>query len=76
MRSHIAFPSPEMMDTREAHGNPFKPAVITEAKAILGVPDEAFHFDPELPASAGRATLKGQTDARLAWESRVAAAWR
>ena len=27
VRSHIAFPSPEMMDTREAHGSPFKPAV-------------------------------------------------
>jgi transketolase len=73
VRSHIAFPSPEMMDTREAHGNPFKPEVITEAKAILGVPDEAFHFDPELPAEMV-ATLKAQQEARLAWESRVEAA--
>jgi transketolase len=73
VRSHIAFPSPEMMDTREAHGNPFKPAVITEAKAILGVPDEPFHFDPALPAQLV-ATLKGQLEARLAWESRVEAA--
>jgi transketolase len=73
VRSHIAFPSPEMMDTREAHGNPFKPAVITEAKAILGVPDEAFHFDPTLPGQLVE-TLKGQRDARRAWESRIAAA--
>jgi transketolase len=70
VRSHIAFPSPEMMDTPEAHGNPFKANVITEAKAILGVPDEAFHFDPELPAQLV-ATLKAQQEARLAWESRV-----
>jgi transketolase len=73
VRSHIAFPSPEMMDTREAHGSPFKPAVITEAKAILGVPDEAFHFDPAIPAQLVE-SLKAQTDARLAWESRVKAA--
>jgi transketolase len=72
VRSHIAFPSPEMMDTREAHGNPFKAAVISEAKAILGVPDVAFHFDPELPGLMVE-TLKGQLEARLAWESRVAA---
>jgi transketolase len=70
VRSHIAFPSPEMMDTREAHGNPFKADVITEAKSILGVPDEAFHFDPELPGQL-MDTLTSQRDARLAWESRL-----
>ena len=72
VRSHIGFPSPEMMDTREAHGNPFKPAVITEAKKILGVPDEAFHFDPSVRSQLIE-TLAGQRDERVAWESRVAA---
>jgi transketolase len=72
VRSHIGFPSPEMMDTREAHGSPFKPAVITEAKKILGVPDEAFHFDPSV-RSALLESLKGQRDERLAWDARVAA---
>jgi transketolase len=72
VRSHIGFPSPEMMDTREAHGNPFKPAVITEAKKILGVPDEAFHFDPSVRSELVE-KLKAQRDERLAWESRVAA---
>jgi transketolase len=72
VRSHIGFPSPEMMDTREAHGNPFKPAVITEAKKILGVPDEAFHFDPSVRSELVE-KLKVQRDERLAWESRVAA---
>lgn len=70
VRSHIGFPSPEMMDTRDAHGNPFKADVIKEAKAILGVPDEAFHFDPELPGQLLE-TLTSQRDARLAWESRI-----
>jgi transketolase len=72
VRSHIGFPSPEMMDTREAHGNPFKPGVITEAKKILGVPDEPFHFDPSVRSQLVE-QLKSQRDERLAWESRVAA---
>ena len=72
VRSHIAFPSPEMMDTREAHGNPFKPAVISEAKKILGVPDEAFHFDPSVRTGL-LASLKARNDDRVAWEARVAA---
>jgi transketolase len=72
VRSHIGFPSPEMMDTREAHGNPFKPAVITEAKKILGVPDEPFHFDPSIRSQLLE-SLKGQREDRLAWDARVAA---
>jgi transketolase len=71
VRSHIAFPSPEMMDTREAHGSPFKPAVISEAKKILGVPDEAFHFDPSVRGQLVE-SLKGQRDERLAWDARIA----
>jgi transketolase len=61
-----------MMDTREAHGNPFKPAVITEAKKILGVPDEAFNFDPSVRSQLVE-QLKARRDERVAWEARVAA---
>ncbi len=75
VRSHIGFPSPEMMDNREAHGSPFKPAVITEAKKILGVPDEAFHFDPAVRAQCLE-SLQGRREERLAWESRLTAAGR
>jgi transketolase len=73
IRSHIGFPSPEMMDTREAHGSPFSAHAIEAAKAILGVPNEAFHLDPELPHRMVE-TIKAQRDERLAWEARVAAA--
>jgi transketolase len=73
VRSHIGFPSPEMMDTKEAHGTPFKPAVIAEAKTILGVPLEPFTLDPELPRSMVDA-LSDQRAQRVAWEARVAAA--
>jgi transketolase len=73
VRSHIAFPSPEMMDTREAHGTPFSPEAISAAKAILGVPDRPFVDDPGLTHQL-LATLEGQRQERVAWESRVAAA--
>jgi transketolase len=73
VRSHIAFPSPEMMDTREAHGTPFSAEAITAAKAILGVPDVPFFDDPELPPLLLQ-SLEGQRRARVAWESRVVAA--
>jgi transketolase len=73
IRSHIGFPSPQMMDTKEAHGSPFKAPAISAAKALLGVPDEAFVFDPELPHQMVDA-LSDQRSQRVAWEARVAAA--
>jgi len=73
VRSHIGFPSPVMMDTREAHGSPFSAEAISAAKAILGVPDESFVDDPEL-APQLVASLEEQRRARVNWESRVAAA--
>jgi transketolase len=73
VRSHIGFPSPEMMDTREAHGSPFSAEAITAAKAILGVPDRAFVDDPDLPSLLIE-SLKEQRRARTEWESRVTAA--
>jgi transketolase len=73
IRSHIGFPSPEMMDTREAHGSPFSVAAISEAKAILGVPDEPFTEDEQLTPSLIE-SLALQRSARVSWESRVTAA--
>jgi transketolase len=73
VRSHIGFPSPEMMDRREAHGSPFSAPVIEEAKRILGVPDEPFHFDPELPRQLVE-SLGATRAERASWESRIAAA--
>jgi transketolase len=73
IRSHIGFPSPEMMDTREAHGSPFSAPAITKAKAILGVADEPFSLDLELPRQMVE-TLADQRAQRTAWEVRVAAA--
>jgi transketolase len=43
LRSHIGWPAPDIMDTKEAHGNPLKPDEIRITKEILGLPpDESF----------------------------------
>jgi transketolase len=73
VRSHIAFPSPTMMDRREAHGSPFPASAITEAKAILGVPDVPFTFDPRLPELMVQ-SIEHQREERVAWQERVRAA--
>jgi transketolase len=70
VRSHIGFPSPEMMDRREAHGSPFGASAISNAKAILGVPDEPFFLDPDLPYQMA-ASVSVQRDARVEWEKRL-----
>lgn len=73
IRSHIGFPSPTMMDRREAHGSPFSPTAITETKAILGVPDVPFNVDPNIARELVDA-LGAQRKARIDWEARVSAA--
>ena len=75
VRSHIGFPSPEMMDRREAHGSPFSAPAIEEAKKILGVANESFLFDPELPHQLIEA-LGDRRAERASWESRIAASGR
>jgi transketolase len=72
VRSHIGFPSRDMMDRREAHGSPFSKETITATKAVLGVPDVAFHLDNELPHHL-IAALVDQRALRTSWEARVAA---
>src|SRR3954467_10935626 len=42
LRSHIAYPSPDLTDNHEAHGNPFTPEQVTRTKAVMGIPDEQF----------------------------------
>jgi transketolase len=72
VRSHIGFPSPTLMDSNKAHGTPFPPEAITVVKGILGVPDEPFAVDAELPHDV-LASLGNNRDERVAWESRVTA---
>ena len=73
VRSHIGFPSPTMMDRREAHGSPFSKDAVSEAKAILGVPDVPFELDEELP-ELNRAQLSTREDSSISWRARLLAA--
>ena len=54
LRTHIGFPSPEMTDKHEAHGNPFNAALVSSTKEVMGIPDEPFYAPAEL-VSAYRA---------------------
>jgi len=73
VRSHIGFPSPTMLDRREAHGSPFSAATVSEAKAILGMPDEPFALDEDLPA-LNAAWVATRGDLSASWRERVARA--
>ena len=70
IRSHIGFPSPSMVDRREAHGSPFSADAIAEVKKILDVPSEAFVIDDELAAENAAAVPNHGAQ----WRARVAAA--
>lgn len=72
-RSHIAFPAAAMQDRREAHGSVFPAEVISQAKAVLGVPDEPFVLSPELPAQLVE-TLQHRRSERVSWQARLTAA--
>ncbi|NNN08037.1 MAG: transketolase [Acidimicrobiaceae bacterium] len=73
VRSHIGFPSPTMMDRREAHGSPFSRAAITEVKEILGIDDEPFALDADLPG-LNRDQVLSHGDHAGSWHERVVSA--
>ncbi len=73
VRSHIGFPSPEMMDRREAHGSPFSASTISVVKDILGLPNEPFSFDETLPLQVVD-SLGRQRAEHAAWSARLVAA--
>jgi len=73
VRSHIGFPSPTMMDRREAHGSPFSAAAVSEVKGLLGVPDEPFALDDSL-AALNVTAVTARPDLAPQWRQRVEAA--
>lgn len=46
LRTHIGFPSPDLTDRHEAHGNPFTTEHVTATKKVMGIPDSPF-FAPD-----------------------------
>lgn len=73
LRTHIGFPSPEMTDKHEAHGNPFTAELVTSAKNVMGIPDEPFWAPEDMVASYRSHVLSRGSSARIAWEASVPA---
>ena len=70
LRSHIAFPSPTKTNDPAAHGYALKDEEITAAKALMGLPDEAF-FLPDDVVGLYRAAGSRGADEREAWAKRL-----
>ena len=73
LRTHIGFPSPEMTDKHEAHGNPFTAELVTSAKNVMGIPDEPFWAPDELVNAYRAHILNRGTESRTRWESTIPA---
>lgn len=51
LRTHIGFPSPDLTDSHEAHGNPFTSELVARTKNVIGIPDEPFWAPLEIVKS-------------------------
>lgn len=72
LRSHIGYPSPDLTDRHEAHGNPFTAEQVARTKAVMGIPDEPFWSPTEvLSAYRAHCAMKGAA-AQAAWQARFA----
>jgi len=70
LRSHIGWPAPDIMDTKEAHGTPLKPEEIRKTKEILGLPpDESFWVPDDVLGFYRRCVASGATR-RAEWQAR------
>lgn len=71
LRSHIGFPSPDLTDKHEAHGNPFTAPLVSATKKVMGIPDEPF-YAPDALVSEYRALCRerGQA-AHSEWKKRT-----
>jgi transketolase len=68
VHSHIGYGSP-VQDTPQAHGEPFGPAGVAQAKRFLGVPADRDFWVPEAVYQAFRRGIGARgREARQAWE--------
>lgn len=70
LRSHIAYPSPTLLDSPKAHGNPFDDDTIREAKEVMGLPDEPFYVPDDVLSYYRSAGERGR-EARQVWKKRM-----
>lgn len=67
----IGFPSPELTDKHEAHGNPFTAELVTSTKNVMGIPDEPFWAPDDLVAAYRAHMSQRGDDLVSSWESKV-----
>ena len=70
--THIGFPSPDLVDTHEAHGNPFTPETITRTKDVMGIPDEPFWAPADVVDAVRAAAAERGAALSAAWDARLA----
>lgn len=70
LRTHIGTPSPDHVDTHQAHGNPFSADDVSRTKDIMGIPDEPFWAPDELVREYRSHTAARGKQAREAWTDR------
>lgn len=71
VRSHIGYPSPKLVDTSKAHGEPLGAEEVARVKEILGLPTDEFYVPDDVLAFYRAAGERGRP-ARREWEARRA----
>lgn len=72
-RTHIAYPSPNMIDTSKSHGSPLGHQEIALTKKVLGLPPEETFYIPQETAEL-RAEVKAKgAKAQQEWEAKMEA---
>lgn len=73
LRSHIGFPSPDLTDRHEAHGNPFTTEQVSRTKAVMGIPDEPFWAPADVVTAYRSHCAQRGGEAHAAWQQRLSA---
>ncbi len=66
-RTHIAYPSPNFIDTSESHGSPLGDKEIALTKEKLGLPKDEIFYIPEETKALTKATLDKGVAAHASW---------
>jgi len=74
LRSHIAYPSPDLIDQPAAHGYAMFDEEIARTKAILKIPPAETFWVPQEVKQHYRSPAEAGSQARLAWQQRLAEA--
>src|SRR6185295_13216951 len=73
LRSHIAYPSPDAIDTAAAHGYSLFDKEIAATKRVMGLPEDQSFFVPDDVIEFYRAQGRRGAEARAQWTARRAA---